>query len=68
MSARNVEVKFMDKFFRVRVYRENETAQTLWLKGTEARHLFNALDVAINTRPRSEDDRIDLESRAPKPE
>lgn len=62
MAQRDISIQFLDKKFKITVEQANEPDRILWVNGTEARFLFNALDKLINTRPRSEDDRISLEN------
>jgi hypothetical protein len=64
MSAENVTIKFLDKKFKIQVTEPNQVDRILWVSGTEARHIFNKLDEAINIRPRSEDDRLAMEEQA----
>lgn len=56
-----IKISFEDKKFRVRVRQPDELYREIVLSGPEAREVFNQLNKMINTRPRSEDDRISLE-------
>jgi hypothetical protein len=56
-----VKVSFEDKRFRFRVKKPNEASREIVLDGPEAREVFKQLNTLINTRPRSEDDRMSLE-------
>lgn len=56
-----VKITFEDKKFRIRVREPNAPYRDLSLTGPEAREVFKQLNVMINTRPRSEDDRLSME-------
>lgn len=56
-----IQVKFQDKKFRIQARQPNEPQREIILSGSEAREVYNQLNKMINTRPRSEDDRISLE-------
>lgn len=56
-----VKVSFEDKYFRIRVREPSAPYREIALTGPEAREVFKQLNEKINTRPRSEDDRLSLE-------
>lgn len=58
---RDIKIQFLDKKFKILVREENQVDRVLWVNGTEAREIFKILDFMINTRPRSQDDRLSLE-------
>lgn len=59
-----VEIKFLDKKFRLTIREPNERDRIIFFDGHEARKVFNRLDSMINARPQSEDDRLSLEQQA----
>jgi 23S rRNA A2030 N6-methylase RlmJ len=61
---KNVHIQYApeEKQFIIRIERENEKSASFRLDGTDARHLYNGLGKALNTRPRSEDDWKSLEA------
>lgn len=58
---RDISIKFLDKKFKILVREENQVDRVLWINGTEAREIYKILNFMINTRPRSQDDRLSLE-------
>jgi hypothetical protein len=63
-SPQDVKLFFADKKFHLVIETPNELKRSIVFDGTEARHIFNILDKAINTRPQSEDDRLSMEEGA----
>lgn len=62
---KNVRVQFSpdDRLFHVTIERDGEKTVMFRVDGTDVRHLFRALDKAINDRPRSEEDWKALEAQ-----
>ena len=63
VTERTVTVQFAkeDRHFYFTVRKDNEKTVSFRLDGNDTRHLFNAIDKAINQRPRSDADFADLE-------
>jgi hypothetical protein len=61
MAQRDITIQFLDKRFKILIKQDSQPDRVIWVNGSEARFLFKELDFLINTRPRSEDDRLSLE-------
>lgn len=56
-----VNLDFVDGKFRLIMRDANEQTQTLWLTGEQARILQQKLTIALDPRPKSHKDLLDLE-------